>query len=262
MTARIIVLDDDPVLTDTIVAVLESEGYEAQGYTHPQQALDALRTSSPDLLILDILMPRLDGLTLTSLIRKESELPIILLSAKGEPSDRAIGLRLGADDYIAKPFDVEELVARVHIVLRRAAAKNPAELGKTSIRDSAAHTRRHGEGDEELIRFGNLVVDFRSQDIWLKERRLSLTPSEFRLLACLARNAGRTVSRETLWQGLGRGTKSMSRTLDMHIWRLREKMHAAAPDAPVIETIRGVGYRLRSAADTLTEAGALYGRAE
>ncbi len=94
MTARIIVLDDDPVLTDTIVAVLESEGYAAQGYTQPQQALQALRMSPPALLILDILMPRLDGLTLTSLIRRESELPIILLSAKGEPSDRAIGLRL------------------------------------------------------------------------------------------------------------------------------------------------------------------------
>ncbi len=109
---------------------------------------------------------------------------------------------------------------------------------------------------------GNLVIDFRSQDIWLKDRRLSLTPSEVRLLACLVRNAGRTVSRETLWQGLGRGTKSMSRTLDMYIWRLREKMLAAAPDSPVIETIRGVGYRSRATADTLTEASGRYGRGE
>ena len=207
-------------------------------------------------------MPRIDGLTLTSLTRKESELPIILLSAKGEPSDRAIGLRVGADDYMAKPFDVEELVARVHIVLRRADARNPAEIGKTSTRASAAHTRRHGEGNEDLIRFGHLVVDFRNQDIWLKDRRLSLTPSEFRLLVCLARNAGRTVTRETLWQSLGRGTKAMSRTLGMHIWRLREKMLVAAPDSPVIETIRGFGYRLRPAADKLTEAGGLYERGE
>ena len=116
--------------------------------------------------------------------------------------------------------------------------------------------------DEEFIRVGNLVVDLRSQDIWFKERRLSLTPSEFRLLACLARNAGRTVSRETLWQGLGRGTKSMSRTLDMHIWRLREKMLAAAPDSPAIETIRGFGYRLRPAAEKLPEASDPYGRGE
>lgn len=262
MTARIIVIDDDPVLTETIVAVLELEGYEAQGYTQPQLALEALRRSSPDLLILDVLMPRIDGLTLTSLIRRESEIPIILLSAKGAPSDRVIGLRLGADDYIGKPFDVEELVARVHTVLRRAVARTPIHIGKTSARGSAAQPEPAQDGDDEFIRFGNLVVDFRYQDIWLRDRRVSLTPSEFRLLACLARNAGRTVSREILWQGLGRGTKSMSRTLDMHIWRLREKMLAAVPDSPVIETVRGFGYRLRPAADMLTEAGALYRRGE
>ncbi len=127
---------------------------------------------------------------------------------------------------------------------------------------SAGHTGLDEDRDEEVFRLGNLVIDFRSQDIWLKDRRLSLTPSEVRLLACLVRNAGRTVSRETLWQGIARGTKAMSRTLDMHIWRLREKMLAAAPDAPVIETIRGFGYRLRSAADKLTEASPLYGRGE
>jgi DNA-binding response OmpR family regulator len=142
VTARIIVIDDDPVLTDTIIAVLESEGYEAQGYTHPQQALQALRRSAPDLLILDILMPRMDGLTLTSLIRKESEFSINLLSAKGEPSARTIGLRMGADDYIAKPFDVEELVARVDMILRRTAAKTPAERGV----QQAPGTRRCTQG--------------------------------------------------------------------------------------------------------------------
>ncbi len=262
MTTRIIVIDDDPELIDTLVALLESEGYEAEGFTEPQRALQALRVSPPDLLILDVVMPRVDGLTLTSLIRRESELPIILLSAKSEPSDRVIGLHLGADDYIAKPFDVEELVARVRTVLRRTAAERSIPRGKRSTPDSAEHIGPAGDGDEEVTRFGNLVVDFQNQDIWLKDRRVSLTPSEFRLLACLARNAGRTVSRETLWQGLGRGTKSMSRTLDMHIWRLREKMLAAAPDSPAIETIRGFGYRLRPSPDKLPEASDLYGRGE
>ena len=165
MTARIIVIDDDPVLTDTIIAVLESEGFEAHGYTQPQQALQALRMSLPDLLILDILMPRIDGLTLTSLIRQESELPIILLSAKSEPSDRVIGLHLGADDYIAKRFDVEELVARVRTVLRGTAAERSNPRGQSSTPGSAAHTGPATDGDEEFTRFGNLVVDYRNQDI-------------------------------------------------------------------------------------------------
>jgi DNA-binding response OmpR family regulator len=252
VTVCIFVIDDDPDLTETLVAWLESEGYEAYGYTDPQRALQALRVSSPDLLILDVLMPRVDGLTLTSLIRRDSDLPIILLSGKSEPSDRVIGLRLGADDYIAKPFDVDELVARVGTVLRRSAARNPITMGNMGL---PAHARPdgNGNGDAEVIRFGNLVIDFRSQDIWLNSKRLTLTPSEFRLLSCLARNAGRTVSREALWEELWGRSKSMSRTLDMHVWRLREKMLAAAAESPVIETVRGFGYRLHLAAEALTE---------
>ena len=252
MTTRIIVIDDDPELTETLVALLESEGYEAHGYTDPQRALPELRVSPPDLLILDVIMPRVDGLTLTSLIRRESELPIILLSAKAEPSDRVIGLRLGADDYVAKPFDVDELVARVRTVLRRTASRSSIRIGNLG---PAVHPRSDGEavGDGEIIRLGNLVIDFRSQDIWLNGKRLALTPSEFRLLACLTRNAGRTVSRKTLWQDLWGRSKAMSRTLDMHVWRLREKMLAAAPDPPVIETVRGFGYRLHLPAEKPAE---------
>lgn len=243
--ARIIIVDDDRELAETVSDVLKDEGFETEIYTDPRRVVDNLRNHPADLLILDVLMPRLDGLNLTAQIRQESSVPIILLSAKGESGDRVIGLRSGADDYIPKPFDTDELVERVRTVLRRA-GRGGAE--------AAAAAPQHG-ASAEVIHFGDLVVDLHSQEVWLGNERLTVTPTEFRLLACLARNADRTVTRQQLLQEVwGLGKAAETRTVDMHVWRLREKLPGATPSSPIIETVRGFGYRLRLASGHLSAA--------
>ena len=237
-TARILIVDDDRELAETIADLLQVEGYETFVCTDARQVVEEFRERQADLLILDILMPRVDGLTLTSLIRQDSAVPIILLSAKGESGDRVIGLRFGADDYISKPFDADELVERVRTVLRRSGRGGAVPSG-ASTQDGST---------EEVINFGDLVVDARSQEVWLKGERLTITPTEFRLLACLARNADHTVPRQQLLQEVwGLSNKSETRTVDMHVWRLREKLPETGPNSPIIETVRGFGYRLRLA---------------
>ena len=241
-TARVMIVDDDRELAETIADLLQVEGYETFVCTDARQVVDEFRERKADLLILDILMPRVDGLTLTSLIRQESSVPIILLSAKGESGDRVIGLRFGADDYISKPFDADELVERVRTVLRRT-GRGGAVPGGGATQEGAS---------EEVIHFGDLVIDARSQEVWLKGERLTITPTEFRLLACLARNADHTVPRQQLLQEVwGLTNKSETRTVDMHVWRLREKLPETGPNSPIIETVRGFGYRLRLASGQL-----------
>lgn len=234
--AHIIIVDDDRVLAETIAEVLEDEGYETEVYTDSRRVVDEIRNRPVDLLILDVLMPRKDGLNLTREIREVSSVPIILLSAKGEAGDRVIGLRSGADDYISKPFDTDELIERVRTILRR------AQRGEQAGDGAGATT---GASDES-IQFGDLTIDLHSQEVWLGGDRLTVTPTEFRLLACLARNADRTVPRQQLLQEVwGLGKSSETRTVDMHVWRLREKLPGTNPNSPVIETVRGFGYRLR-----------------
>lgn len=236
VTARIIIVDDDRVLAETIAEVLQDEGYETEVYTDSRRVVDEIRSQPVDLLILDVLMPRKDGLNLTREIRQESSVPIILLSAKGEAGDRVIGLRSGADDYISKPFDTDELIERVRTVLRRA---------QQAGAEAAA---AQGAQSDDVLSFGDLTVDLHSQEVWLKGDRLTVTPTEFRLLACLVRNADRTVPRQQLLQDVwGLGKSAETRTVDMHVWRLREKLPGTTPNSPIIETVRGFGYRLRLA---------------
>jgi DNA-binding response OmpR family regulator len=235
VTARIIIVDDDRVLAETIAEVLADEGYETEVYTDSRRVVDEIRSRPVDLLILDVLMPRKDGLNLTREIRQESSVPIILLSAKGETGDRVIGLRSGADDYISKPFDTDELIERVRTILRRSGRGDPALDAATSA-----------TGTEDVINYGDLSVDLHSQEVWLKGDRLTVTPTEFRLLACLVRNADRTVPRQQLLQEVwGLSKSAETRTVDMHVWRLREKLPGTNPNSPIIETVRGFGYRLR-----------------
>ena len=246
MTFRIMVVDDDPQFTEAIAALLKAEGYLAHARTDSRLVMNEIREWSPDLVILDILMPHVDGLTLTSLIRQESQVPIILLSAKSEPAERVIGLRFGADDYIGKPFDADELIERVRSVLRRASQRSQ----RRSIRVSVATSTFSAPPDDEIVQIGGLLIHCRTQEVWLNGEWLHLTPIEFRLLTCLARGANHTISRQRLRQeiwGPDPGPEARARTIDMHIWRLRSKL-AGLPGGPVVETVRGFGYRLRSEA--------------
>ena len=239
---RILVVDDEPAVREAIERALHLDGYEVELAGDGAEALQAVEARAPDAMVLDVLMPRVDGLTLTAQIRQESPVPIILLSAKGEAGDRVIGLRFGADDYIPKPFDPDELVERVRTVLRR--AKGGA--------DSAAAPAPGAAGDD-VMHFGDLTIDQQSQEVWLSGDRLTVTPTEFRLLACLTRNADRTVPRQQLLEEVwGLSKSAETRTVDMHVWRLREKLPGTAPNSPIIETVRGFGYRLRLASGNLS----------
>jgi len=219
---HILVVEDEDAIADPLVAGLEREGYDVSRVATGESALEA---SPADLVLLDLRLPDLDGLDVCKQLRERSRVPIIVLTARGEEADRVVGLELGADDYVVKPYGLRELIARIRAVMRRAAA-----LGGTS----------------GPLRAGELEVDERSRRATLAGRELKLTPKEFELLAALARDPGAAVSRQRLlaevWQTSWYGS---SKTIDVHVAALRRKLG----DAGWIETVRGVGFRLRARAE-------------
>jgi DNA-binding response OmpR family regulator len=212
-----LVVEDEDAIADPLVAGLEREGYDVSRVATGEGALEA---SPADLVLLDLRLPDIDGLDVCRQLRERSRVPIIVLTARGEETDRVVGLELGADDYVVKPYGLRELIARIRAVMRRAAA-----LG----------------GANGPLRAGELEVDERSRRATLVGRELELTPKEFELLAALARDPGAAVSRQRLlaevWQTSWYGS---SKTIDVHVAALRRKLG----DPGWIETVRGVGFRL------------------
>ena len=217
----ILVVDDDKSVVDVAKAALEAEGFQVESASSGTEALDKFRLFKPSLIVLDIMLPGLDGLEVCRRIRAESDTPIIMLTAKGEDVDKIVGLELGADDYVTKPFNPRELVARVKAVLRR------YEKGLEPAR---------------VVRLGDLVIDPASREATLKGNRLELRRKEFDLLLTLARHKNIVLTREQLLNLVwGYDFYGTTRTVDVHIARLREKL---AGSNVVIETVHGVGYRL------------------
>jgi len=217
----ILVVDDDKSVVDVAKAALEAEGFQVESASSGTEALDKFRLFKPSLIVLDIMLPGLDGLEVCRRIRAESDTPIIMLTAKGEDVDKIVGLELGADDYVTKPFNPRELVARVKAVLRR------YEKGLEPAR---------------VVRLGDLVIDPASREVTLKGNRLELRRKEFDLLLTLARHKNIVLTREQLLNLVwGYDFYGTTRTVDVHIARLREKL---AGSNVVIETVHGVGYRL------------------
>ena len=214
---HILVVEDEDAIADPLVAGLEREGYDVSRVATGEGALEA---SPADLVLLDLRLPDIDGLDVCRQLRERSRVPIIVLTARGEETDRVVGLELGADDYVVKPYGLRELIARIRAVMRRAAA-----LG----------------GADGPLRAGELEVDERSRRATLAGRELELTPKEFELLAALARDPGAALSRQRLlaevWQTSWYGS---SKTIDVHVAALRRKLG----DPGWIETVRGVGFRL------------------
>ena len=214
---HILVVEDEDAIADPLVAGLEREGYDVSRVATGEGALEA---SPADLVLLDLRLPDIDGLDVCRQLRERSRVPIIVLTARGEEADRVVGLELGADDYVVKPYGLRELIARIRAVMRRAAA-----LG----------------GPNGPLRAGELEVDERARRATLAGRELELTPKEFELLAALARDPGAAVSRQRLlaevWQTSWYGS---SKTIDVHVAALRRKLG----DPGWIETVRGVGFRL------------------
>lgn len=223
---RVMVVDDDADIANLIGEVLRDEGYVARVVSDSRTALDAFREFGPDLVTLDVMMPSVDGISLCLQLRKDSDVPILFLSAKKDPPDRVVGLRIGADDYMGKPFDNDELVARVEALLRR--RRQPLTSG---------------EGKQ--LRFGRFVIDLASVQAIAGDSQVPLTPTEFKLLRTLAAEPGRVFSRDDLLTGVwGYEPGSDTRLVDVHVGRLRKKLQDAGVEEVQIETSRGFGYRL------------------
>ena len=227
MSSRILIADDDRDLADLLADYLRHESYTVEIVHDGASALDRLASATlprPDLLILDVMMPGRDGLETLKELRQRHGLPVIMLSARGEPVDRVIGLELGADDYLAKPCLPRELLARV-----RARLRAPAAAGSSP----------------EPISIGGLHLDLLTRRASLDGRELELTGAEFSLLLALGTRLGQVVDKAVLTrEGLGREIERFDRAVDVHISRLRRKLAEASPNAPGIDAVRGSGYQL------------------
>ena len=219
---KVLVIDDEPAIVETIEAKLRKEGFTVFTADSAEEGMRLVRRVKPDLLVLDIMLPQRSGLELCRAIRRESSTPIIFLSAKAAESDRVRGLELGGDDYIVKPFNLNELVARVRAVLRRAS----------------------GDQLPEIVERGNLKVDPRRHEAWIEGRPLELSPREFALLHFLMRNAGQVFSREVLLDRVwGKDAFVSSRTVDVHVRWLRTRVEVDPNEPERILTVRGIGYK-------------------
>ncbi len=220
---RILIVDDEKEIVRTVRAYLNNEGFKTYAAYDGEQALRAWEEKQPDLIVLDLMLPKLSGIDVTKEIRKKSNTPIIMLTAKAAESDRIVGLELGADDYIVKPFSPRELVARVRAVLRRI----------------------EGVGSEtEYIVKSELKINLKTREVRIREEEIRLTSTEFDLLAFLAQHAGQVFTRlQLLHEVQGYTYDSFARTIDTHVKNLRRKIELDARTPQYILTVHGVGYR-------------------
>jgi len=222
MNETILIIDDDKKLNNLLSDYFSKFGFKVTTVTHPDEGLKILKRELPDIIILDIMLPKMDGFEVCKEIRKEYSIPIIMLTARGEVTDRIVGLELGADDYLPKPFEPRELVARIQSVLRRS-----SEDLKSGI-----------------IKFGRLVVDIEKHSVLLDGENVDLTTMEFEILSLFIRNPGKVFTRDHLMDRI-RGTEweAFDRSIDVLISRLRQKLNEHPKKPSFIKTIWGTGYK-------------------
>lgn len=218
----IMVVDDKANMRDMLKDYLGEQGYHIVTAENGQQALFVSRYEKPNLVLLDIMMPQMDGLAFLPAFRRESNVPVILLTARVEETDKVIGLELGADDYVTKPFAMRELLARIHAQLRRA--------GQPQF-------------ERKQLRVGEIALDKDTRSVHVGERPVNLTPTEFDLLVCLMQSPGKVFARGELLDALG-ANAMVERTVDVHVRNLRAKIETDPSDPQWIETVFSVGYRL------------------
>jgi DNA-binding response OmpR family regulator len=231
MKEKVLVVEDDPAIRDALSYNLGKEGYEVRAVGDGIAALEAARSSTPDLVVLDLMLPELDGYDVTRALRKDSNVPILMLTARDDEIDRVLGLELGADDYLTKPFSMRELLARCKAMLRR------VRLAKE---DAEPHV---AQGSKRLTS-GNLEMDLTRHEAHIDGSVLDLKPKEHDLLVFLMQNTGQVFSREQLLEQVwGWEYSGGSRTVDVHVRWLRSKIEKDAEQPTRIITVRGVGYR-------------------
>jgi DNA-binding response OmpR family regulator len=233
MAEKILVVEDEPSLQETLVYNLSKQGYEVEAVGDGREAVEAARRSAPDLILLDIMLPGMDGFEVCKVLRREMNVPILMLTARDDEIDRVVGLEVGADDYLSKPFSMRELVARVKAQLRRTQVIRD-ELQKMQIEKPTAKS----------LAFGNLVIDTNRREVTLNGEVVALKPQEYDLLEFFATHRGQMLSREFIlervwgWEYIGD-----SRTVDVHVRWLRQKIEADPANPERIVTVRGGGYR-------------------
>ncbi len=224
---RLLVVDDEQLLVKGIKFNLENDGYTVDGVYDGKAALELFRENRYDLIILDLMLPEIDGLTVCRKIREESNVPVIMLTAKSEGRDKLIGFEYGADDYVTKPFDILELKARIRVILRRS--------GKVTGRT------------EEFVEIGNIKADLIQRTVYVGKEAVDLTAKEFDMLATLMRSQGKIFSREKLLSDVwGKDFPADIRTVDVHVRRLREKLEKDDANPEYILTKWGVGYYFKA----------------
>ena len=228
----ILLVEDDPHVANVLTAELTAHGYTAQHVTTGNQARAAVASSGAGLVILDLRLPDVDGLILCSELKQAADVPIIICSGRAEQVDRVVGLRLGADDFIAKPFDIDELLARIEAVLRRRVG-----AGSNLSDESTAN---------QEIRLGGLVINIATDRVTANGQQVHLTPSEYRLLVALASHAGQALTRDELAHTLWPDAPGNSGAINFHICRLRAKLARARLGEPAIVSVRYVGYKLEA----------------
>lgn len=228
--SRILVVDDEPSITEFVSYNLKKEGYEVQVASDGAQAVEMIGSSNFDLIILDVMLPHMDGYEVVRRIRANTTVPVLFLSARDTELDKVVGLEIGGDDYLAKPFGVRELIARSKALLRR------------SVQQEAAMAADF----DEVIEASGIKLDEGTHVASTNDTPIDLTPREFELLAALMRHAGKVLSRDQLlhdawgWEYLVE-----TKTVDTHVKRLRDKLGAAGVDSSLVETVRGYGYRFK-----------------
>jgi DNA-binding response OmpR family regulator len=221
----ILLVDDDAALLEVMTIVLSSEGYRVVTATDGAEALREVERNRLDLVVLDVMLPRISGFEVLKKIREKSDVPVVMLTAKGQSVDKVVGLELGADDYITKPFDTKELLARIRAILRR-------------------FGRQEGKSQEGILRLGPLELDPNGYTVTKDGEPLELTPTEFKILALLMRRPGRAFTRTQISEAVSTGSHYLaSRYIDVHISRLRAKVEHEPKEPRIIQTVPSVGYR-------------------
>jgi DNA-binding response OmpR family regulator len=234
MTRTILVVDDEPTLREALAEALEADGLHVITAADGREALDRFRTEPPDLVLLDLMLPQISGIEVCRIMRRESSVPIVMLTAKDSEIDKVVGLELGADDYVTKPFSLRELLARIRAQLRRLDTQRGSDAEPATV------------GAPEPVQLGTVSVDLAGHRVLRDGEELAVKPKAFELLAFLVRNPGQVFNRDQLLERVwGYDYAGETRTVDVHVHWLRTAIETDPGQPRILQTVRGVGYVLR-----------------